>query len=78
MNNLPPEALAYVAFHTEVLSWLSSAGRDSAFGWVALAAGACGIVFITRAWAIYSVIATGLLFYGLHGALEEFQHSLRS
>lgn len=78
MNELPAEAIAYWTFLTDVQSLLASSGRDSAFGWVAAAAAACGLVFIARAWAVYSTIAAVVLLYGLHEALERFQQSLAS
>ena len=76
MNELPPEAIAYLTFLQDTQSIAASAARDSAIGWVVAIAAAGGCAYIARGWAVYSVISGLLFFYGLSTALETFRESL--
>lgn len=75
MNELPPEVTAYLAFHQDIQSIAVSAARDSLLDWVVGIAAAGGCVYITRTWAIYSVLSAFLCFHGLVAALETFRAS---
>ena len=76
MNELPPEATAYLTFLQDIQSIAVSAARDSAINWVVAFAAAAGCVYIARAWAVYSVISAFALIHGLGAALETFQASI--
>ena len=78
VNELPPEAIAYLTFLHDVQAIATSPARDSVLDWVVGIAGVGGCVFIARAWAVYSVVSAFLFFHGLSAALDTFQATVGS
>ena len=61
MNDLPPEATAYLAFLQDIQAIAASAARDSAIDWVVAIAAAAGCIYIATAWAVQRRIGIRVL-----------------
>ena len=73
MDDVPVEAIAYLAFIRDIFDIATAALRDSLLGLVVSLATIAGFVLVGRVWMAYSLISLILFFHGLDAAYDRFR-----